>query len=347
MAEHANTRLKPIQLELFALSLHDQPPQLSDADRQTLGQFTPSWEAIAKTDTASRPAIFAQEMAALGIQQRDMIRICNIAGVTATEYVPDVPATIKDQRRGFAWIDHLIFTHYAERVGINGFGVYNALAHMADANTRTCYPSQSYLASKLGISRMSVIRAIAALQREGLIKVEPRFKNNEGGGKRQDKNIYTLLEVNPAKTDKTSVTVSDTGDRCNKTSVTVSDTQQEPIKNKNQHQAKTRKTQAVGGGGFDFLPLDDNAQKILKGMKDGGISVNQVTRGLAASLSARGIAPDAANAEFVRKLAEAKKSGARNPAGATIAHMQTWQPAAPIQQPEASETRLVDVHLEY
>ena len=316
MAEHANTRLKPIQLELFALSLHDQPPPLSDADRQTLGQFTPSWEAIAKTDTASRPAIFAQEMAALGIQQRDMIRICNIAGVTATEYVPDVPATIKDQRRGFFIVSNIVIEDYAASIGANAFLVYAALIKFANATTKRCDPKHETLANLLGIGTRTVYTAIKTLEEAGLIGVERRFKANPSGGLRKTSSNYTILDPAPRRANKEPNTqilhIGDQYAKNDKNQYAKFASKQEPTKNKNQHQAKTRKTQAVGGGGFDFLPLDDNAQKILKGMKDGGISVNQVTRGLAASLSARGIAPDAANAEFVRKLAEAKKSGARN-----------------------------------
>jgi biotin operon repressor len=49
--------------------------------------------------------------------------------------------------------------------------VYNFLASLADCNQR-CFPSQKYIAEKLGCSRSTINKAVKVLAKYGLVKVE-------------------------------------------------------------------------------------------------------------------------------------------------------------------------------
>ena len=54
---------------------------------------------------------------------------------------------------------------------------------------RNCFPSIRTISKELGMSRSSVIRAIADLKKAGLVKTEQRFRAN--GGK--SSLLFTLL----------------------------------------------------------------------------------------------------------------------------------------------------------
>ncbi len=355
MAENTNNRLKPRQLELFALPLATERPEITGDDRLVLGKYLTQWENIAKTDTASRPAIFVQEMAALGVPQADMMRISKIAGVTITPFVPGDTFTVKDQRRGFTMVDNVIIDNYAAKIGVTALAVYMVLAKFANAETKKCYPSHELIADKLGISRRSVVTAIEKLEKFGLIKIDRQLKDNAGGGKRKAASVYTILETEKPTTQPPSHAVVQNlhnGGQCaknDKNQCAKFAHKQYQYKNKTHQQAKqSQNGQNVGGGGLDSFSLDKPATSILKGLTSLGISETPKTRKLAASLSARGILPNVALAECSRKLSEAKKTGARNPPGATITHLETWQPPPPVEkQSQPSGTRLVDIDMEY
>jgi biotin operon repressor len=83
------------------------------------------------------------------------------------------------------WVSKAVIQKYASRVGFLPIAVYHFLASMTDEN-QSCYPSQQYIAEKLGCSRSSVSRAINKLCTNRLIAVTLKGKNNYA---------YRLLEV--------------------------------------------------------------------------------------------------------------------------------------------------------
>ncbi len=86
---------------------------------------------------------------------------------------------------GWYWVDKAVVQEFPRRTGFLSLAVYHFLASMADEN-QVCYPSQKYLADKLGCSRRSVNRAIKRLVEEKLISLWKR------AGKRI---AYRLLEI--------------------------------------------------------------------------------------------------------------------------------------------------------
>jgi len=70
-------------------------------------------------------------------------------------------------------------------VGATGIIVYSFLASLADSQ-QTCYPSQKYIADKLGYSRATVNKAIKRLEDNKLIRVERRSRYYC---------IYSLLKI--------------------------------------------------------------------------------------------------------------------------------------------------------
>ena len=83
------------------------------------------------------------------------------------------------------WVSKAVIQKYASKVGFLPIAVYHFLASMTDEN-QSCYPSQKYIAEKLGCSRSSVSRAINKLCTNRLIAVTLERKNNYA---------YRLLEV--------------------------------------------------------------------------------------------------------------------------------------------------------
>lgn len=83
------------------------------------------------------------------------------------------------------WVDKTVIQERARKDGLLTIAVYHFLASMADEN-QTCYPSQKYVAKKMGCSRGSVNRAIKRLAEDKLISM---WKTS---GKRT---VYHLLPV--------------------------------------------------------------------------------------------------------------------------------------------------------
>lgn len=140
---------------------------------------------------------------------------------TAARSAPDLPIVVKDRRRrGFYIIDNDIIDHYGTALKAHGIAVYSALARFANQDGE-CFPSQSTIADRLGMSRMQVSREIDKLKTLHLIEVKPQF----GPHGEQRANIYILCDVPPAELPVTHrytgcnselhppVTTSDTG--CN------------------------------------------------------------------------------------------------------------------------------------
>ncbi len=86
---------------------------------------------------------------------------------------------------GWYWISKPVIQEYVPKVGFLSICVYHLLASMADEN-QSCYPSQQYIAEKLGCCRSSVSRAVRKLKDQGLIS---------STGKARDHSVYQLLKV--------------------------------------------------------------------------------------------------------------------------------------------------------
>jgi biotin operon repressor len=86
---------------------------------------------------------------------------------------------------GWYWISKPVIQAYVPKVGFLPMCVYHLLASMAD-ESQSCYPSQQYIAGKLGCCRSSVSRALRKLKDQGLIK---------STGKGRDHSVYQLLKV--------------------------------------------------------------------------------------------------------------------------------------------------------
>ncbi len=88
----------------------------------------------------------------------------------------DLARAIRDIKDGeWYWIHKGVIQRHGSRIGAIGVTVYNFLASLVDKNQR-CYPSQKYLADRLGYSRATVNKAIRVLEEEGLIWVERRSR---------------------------------------------------------------------------------------------------------------------------------------------------------------------------
>ncbi|HUI28930.1 MAG TPA: helix-turn-helix domain-containing protein [Candidatus Acidoferrales bacterium] len=68
------------------------------------------------------------------------------------------------------WADKAVIQEYARKLGLLTVGVYHFLASMVDEN-QDCYPSQKYVAERIGCSRESVSRAVKRLVENKLISV--------------------------------------------------------------------------------------------------------------------------------------------------------------------------------
>ncbi len=91
----------------------------------------------------------------------------------------------KMEHGGWFWISKLVIQEYVPKIGFLSMCVYNLLASMAD-ESQCCYPSQQYIAEKLGCCRSSVSRAVRKLKERELIR---------SAGKGRDHSVYQLLKV--------------------------------------------------------------------------------------------------------------------------------------------------------
>jgi len=81
---------------------------------------------------------------------------------------------IRELKNGsWYWIDKIIIQKYVSKIGAMGFTVYSFLASLANSN-QSCFPSQKYIAERIGCSRSTVNKTIKVLVNCGLIKKERR-----------------------------------------------------------------------------------------------------------------------------------------------------------------------------
>jgi len=83
------------------------------------------------------------------------------------------------------WIPRAVVQCYAAKVSATGIAVYNVLASLAN-RSQSCFPSQKYIAERLGCSRATINKTIKVLEANGLITVEKRSRYHC---------IYRLLRV--------------------------------------------------------------------------------------------------------------------------------------------------------
>jgi len=93
---------------------------------------------------------------------------------------------IRDLRNGdWYWIHKAVINDYVQKIGATGVIVYSFLASLAN-DRQSCFPSQKYIADKLGHSRATINRAMKRLEDSGLIRIEKRSRYHC---------VYHLLKV--------------------------------------------------------------------------------------------------------------------------------------------------------
>ncbi len=103
----------------------------------------------------------------------------------------DLPIVVQDhRRRGFFTIDNEVIDRYGAQLKPTGIATYTGLARFAN-RAGECFPSQTTLAKRLGMSRMQVSREIDKLKNLGLIEVKPQF----GSHGEQRANLYILCDI--------------------------------------------------------------------------------------------------------------------------------------------------------
>jgi biotin operon repressor len=118
------------------------------------------------------------------------------------------------------WIQRAVIKDYAAKIGGTAIAVYNFLAAMADRN-QSCFPSQKYIARKIGYSRSTVNRSIKRLEEHSLIGKVKRSRYHC---------VYHLLKVRSSadkiqmsKRENSDVPVADTNDNTIKRIINNSD----------------------------------------------------------------------------------------------------------------------------
>lgn len=92
------------------------------------------------------------------------------------------PTRVMEAGRWY-WVDKAVIQDYTRTLGALAIAVYHLLASMADKN-QSCYPSQKYIADRLGCSRWSVNRSVRRLVESRLVNVEKTSTK---------RNIYRLI----------------------------------------------------------------------------------------------------------------------------------------------------------
>lgn len=83
------------------------------------------------------------------------------------------------------WVEKEVIQIFSSRVGFLSMCVYHLLASMTD-ETQSCFPSQDYIAKRLGCSRASVSRGLRKLKEAGLIQITKEARKHP---------VYHLLQV--------------------------------------------------------------------------------------------------------------------------------------------------------
>ncbi len=96
----------------------------------------------------------------------------------------------QERRAPFCMTPRALITEHGARLGMTAVGVYLALQTYTD-NAGVCWPSHDAIAAMCGVSRWSVMRAIAALEANGWVIQEKRTRGPHG----RDSNRYTLPHI--------------------------------------------------------------------------------------------------------------------------------------------------------
>ena len=83
------------------------------------------------------------------------------------------------------WVAKAVIQDFTPKIGGTAMAVYHLLASMADEHQR-CFPSQKYIAQKLGCSRATVNQGIKTLAQSKLIYIQKRQRYHH---------VYYLLNV--------------------------------------------------------------------------------------------------------------------------------------------------------
>lgn len=98
---------------------------------------------------------------------------------------------IRDKRkRGWLWVQNQIVDDWLPKIGTSGLALYFVLARFADQREQACFPSYETIASRMGVSRRTVIRTMKALVEHHLVEVEHRTRVSGGAAS----NIYYLID---------------------------------------------------------------------------------------------------------------------------------------------------------
>lgn len=99
-----------------------------------------------------------------------------------------------DRVKGWFWAEDKLFDEYAPEIGVYGVAVYCLLCRMSDGKG-VSWPSYSYIAKKLKMSRRTVMRTIEVLVDAGLINVTVRTDTSAGGKDIHKSHQYTLKNL--------------------------------------------------------------------------------------------------------------------------------------------------------
>src|SRR5262245_61194423 len=102
----------------------------------------------------------------------------------------ETPIHIRSIGTRWFWVDNAVYDQYAPQIGIEGFGLYAALARHASNKTAECWPSMTTLATKFGTDLYTMEWALEKLLTAGLIHV--RYQPGKGM-------VITLLDVATAQ----------------------------------------------------------------------------------------------------------------------------------------------------
>ncbi|HTY11516.1 MAG TPA: helix-turn-helix domain-containing protein [Bacteroidota bacterium] len=139
---------------------------------------------------------------------------------------------------GWYWVSKPVIQEYAPKVGFLSACVYHLLASMADEN-QSCYPSQRYIAEKLGCCRSSVSRAVRKLKDQGLIR---------SNGKGRDHSVYQLLKV------RSCTSAIQVSHRCNSDDAPVDTNNTSLTRNNNNNVVSVKKINRRTDSNEEFKP---------------------------------------------------------------------------------------------